>query len=356
IANLDKLLVEFERNISARGAVVLWAKDAAEANEHVLRIAREHNVKSVVKSKSMVTEEMELNRVLETRVREARSPDGPWAMFFEWRRGDKSAPWISVPVEVSQRYKCLVKKDNPVLSAAAESGHGSDETQRTGLTMKKPLGRSLGPTEGSAAAPSAGMPTISKSEAKRLAIQRAGSKEESNGEHDLPKAEGEAATVSGAKAPQVEPRNGGDKHDLWGGDDGGGSFVQEVPPDSDSVRGAGLTHEQRVAIAAEAALSSDQDASYGVTSLQLWEGMSYERWTEIGGWLRRMTDSVGWWWGDWVNFGERVYGEKYSQAIEDSGLDGQTLRIMAYTSNEFEVLRRRNNLSWSHHREVAGLE
>ncbi len=66
IANLDKLLVEFERNISARGAVVLWAKDAAEANGHVLRIAREHNVKSVVKAKSMVTEEMELNRVLET--------------------------------------------------------------------------------------------------------------------------------------------------------------------------------------------------------------------------------------------------------------------------------------------------
>ena len=65
IANLDKLLVEFERNITARGATVLWAKDAAEANQHVLDIAREHNVQSVVKSKSMVSEEMELNQVLE---------------------------------------------------------------------------------------------------------------------------------------------------------------------------------------------------------------------------------------------------------------------------------------------------
>ena len=44
---------------------MLWAKDAAEANQHVLDIAREHNVKSVVKSKSMVSEEMELNHVLE---------------------------------------------------------------------------------------------------------------------------------------------------------------------------------------------------------------------------------------------------------------------------------------------------
>lgn len=66
IANLDKLLVEFERNITARGATVLWAKDAAEANQHVLNIAREHNVKSVVKSKSMVSEELELNHVLES--------------------------------------------------------------------------------------------------------------------------------------------------------------------------------------------------------------------------------------------------------------------------------------------------
>ena len=65
VANLDKMLVEFEKNITARGATVLWAKDAAEANQHVLNIAREHNVKSVVKSKSMVSEEMELNHVLE---------------------------------------------------------------------------------------------------------------------------------------------------------------------------------------------------------------------------------------------------------------------------------------------------
>ncbi len=65
IANLDKLLVEFEQKITARGATVLWAKDAAEANQHILNIAREHNVKSVVKSKSMVSEEMELNHVLE---------------------------------------------------------------------------------------------------------------------------------------------------------------------------------------------------------------------------------------------------------------------------------------------------
>jgi L-lactate dehydrogenase complex protein LldF len=65
IANLDKLLVEFEQKITARGATVLWAKDAAEANQHVLDIARRHNVKSVVKAKSMLSEELDLNHVLE---------------------------------------------------------------------------------------------------------------------------------------------------------------------------------------------------------------------------------------------------------------------------------------------------
>jgi L-lactate dehydrogenase complex protein LldF len=61
VANLDKLLVEFERNMTAKGVTVLWAEDAQQANRLVLEIAKAHNVKSVVKGKSMVSEELELN-------------------------------------------------------------------------------------------------------------------------------------------------------------------------------------------------------------------------------------------------------------------------------------------------------
>ena len=50
--------------MTAKGATVLFAENAAEANRYVLDIARRHGVKSVVKSKSMVSEEMELNHVL----------------------------------------------------------------------------------------------------------------------------------------------------------------------------------------------------------------------------------------------------------------------------------------------------
>jgi L-lactate dehydrogenase complex protein LldF len=64
IHHLPELLEEFERNITARGVTVLWARDAEEANRHLLNIVREHNVKTVVKSKSMVSEEMEVNHVL----------------------------------------------------------------------------------------------------------------------------------------------------------------------------------------------------------------------------------------------------------------------------------------------------
>ncbi len=66
VRNLDKLLVEFERNLAARGVEVLWAADAEEANRYVINIARQHGVKNVVKGKSMVSEEMELNHHFES--------------------------------------------------------------------------------------------------------------------------------------------------------------------------------------------------------------------------------------------------------------------------------------------------
>ncbi len=65
VANLDKLLVQFEGRMTAKGATVLFAENAAEANRYVLDIARQNGVRSVVKSKSMVTEEMNLNHVLQ---------------------------------------------------------------------------------------------------------------------------------------------------------------------------------------------------------------------------------------------------------------------------------------------------
>jgi len=61
----DKYLIEFEEKISARGVQVLWAKDSDEATSYIEQILRENEVRLLVKSKSMTTEEIELNHTAE---------------------------------------------------------------------------------------------------------------------------------------------------------------------------------------------------------------------------------------------------------------------------------------------------
>lgn len=65
IRNLPATLDRFATAAEAGGAQVHWAADADEANATVLDIARRHNVRLAVKSKSMLTEEIELNHALE---------------------------------------------------------------------------------------------------------------------------------------------------------------------------------------------------------------------------------------------------------------------------------------------------
>ncbi|WP_315086341.1 lactate utilization protein B [Bacteroides heparinolyticus] len=63
-SHLEELLLEFEKNATANGAIVHWAKDAAEYREIIYGILLSHNVKHFVKSKSMLSEECELNPFL----------------------------------------------------------------------------------------------------------------------------------------------------------------------------------------------------------------------------------------------------------------------------------------------------
>lgn len=65
MANLPDLLERFETKARERGIFVHWAETADDHNRIVLDILRKHNVKRVVKSKSMLTEECHLNPFLE---------------------------------------------------------------------------------------------------------------------------------------------------------------------------------------------------------------------------------------------------------------------------------------------------
>ena len=65
LSHLDRYLEEFVGNAESRGAKIHWARDAAEANSIVCGLATERKARTVVKSKSMTTEETHLNDALE---------------------------------------------------------------------------------------------------------------------------------------------------------------------------------------------------------------------------------------------------------------------------------------------------
>ncbi|PYS70647.1 MAG: iron-sulfur cluster-binding protein [Acidobacteria bacterium] len=65
LLHLDQYLENFVSQAEARGAKFHWARDGAEANAIICRLAAERNARSIVKSKSMTTEETHLNVALE---------------------------------------------------------------------------------------------------------------------------------------------------------------------------------------------------------------------------------------------------------------------------------------------------
>jgi L-lactate dehydrogenase complex protein LldF len=64
LARLDVLLVQLEEQVTARGGVVHWARDAVEANQIVTDLVRATGARDVVKVKSMATQEIGLNEAL----------------------------------------------------------------------------------------------------------------------------------------------------------------------------------------------------------------------------------------------------------------------------------------------------
>ncbi|WP_339731107.1 lactate utilization protein B [uncultured Gimesia sp.] len=94
VSHLPDLLVEFEKNAKAKGVHVHWARDAKEHNEIVHGILERHQVKRVVKSKSMLTEECHLNPYLERHGIEIVDTDlGEWIVQLQ----DKPPSHIVMP-------------------------------------------------------------------------------------------------------------------------------------------------------------------------------------------------------------------------------------------------------------------
>jgi hypothetical protein len=94
---------------------------------------------------------------------------------------------------------------------------------------------------------------------------------------------------------------------------------------------------------------------YTPVGLRLPASLSFARWQALGRRIGSIANASSWWLGDWAVYGEGSYGEKYKQAIAVTGLDYQTLRNYAWVAGRFDLSRRRDNLSFAHHAEVAAL-
>lgn len=83
--------------------------------------------------------------------------------------------------------------------------------------------------------------------------------------------------------------------------------------------------------------------------------MSYSDWERAGRRLASISNSFMWCLGDWVAYGLDKYTDRYYQAIQAVGLDYKTLRNYTWVARRFKWSRRRADLSFQHHAEVAAL-
>ena len=89
--------------------------------------------------------------------------------------------------------------------------------------------------------------------------------------------------------------------------------------------------------------------------LRIPASLSFEEWERAGYQLSRIVNSSLWCLGDWLVYGKKTYTDRYMRAIRTAGLRYQTLRNYAWVSRRFEWHRRRQQLTFQHHAEVASM-
>lgn len=105
-------------------------------------------------------------------------------------------------------------------------------------------------------------------------------------------------------------------------------------------------------------LEIESRAAITGSGLSLPADLSYDEWLGVGRKLMLADKAVQWAIGDWWIYGDHAYGERASAAIDPASGENRLQRYMDYgfVARAIETSRRREVLSWSAHREVAGLE
>jgi len=80
-----------------------------------------------------------------------------------------------------------------------------------------------------------------------------------------------------------------------------------------------------------------------------------QEWTEATEWCKSVEKSVGFWLGDLVIYGEQHFHETYSQILDATGYAEQTINNAMSVAKRIPRARRRPNVPFSHHAEIAPL-
>jgi len=124
-----------------------------------------------------------------------------------------------------------------------------------------------------------------------------------------------------------------------------------------------MTETAEVATLVEATLVEILDSLRGSNVLDergldvaVLDGMTYDEYEALGRYLGAMTSALRFAIGDWVNWGEAAFPDRYSQAMNATGLSFSTIRSYASVAAAVARVRRRTpEVSWSHHEAVATL-
>ena len=100
----------------------------------------------------------------------------------------------------------------------------------------------------------------------------------------------------------------------------------------------------------------DPKFSVTPTGIQFHEDISEQEWAALGEKLGEVHNSMSFAIGDWINYANAQWGEKYEQAIAITGLSYQTLASYAYVSRKVQFFTRVKKLDHSIHRTVAKLK
>jgi hypothetical protein len=84
--------------------------------------------------------------------------------------------------------------------------------------------------------------------------------------------------------------------------------------------------------------------------------LTRKEWNELGVKVARVGKSIGFIIGDWINYGEKKWGEMYADIIKLTDLDYGTLRNFAYVAARVQLSLRNDKLDFAHHMVVAKLK